>query len=112
MTGVAVLNLHLLDRGTRAEAVAGANFLLQRKIPEDVEYPYYTRYYAAQAAFQAGANIWPKTWERAQRILTSQAKNGSFPQSRNPKEPGQTYATAMSVLTLSIPLRLLPVYQK
>jgi hypothetical protein len=117
MTASAVLNLHLLDRPTRQEATVGAQFLLDNRIDNKTEYPYYARYYAAHAAFQTGGNTWTRIWRRTQNALlsedpTNQNADGSWPKSPTAKEPGQTYSTAMSILTLSIPLRLLPTYQR
>jgi hypothetical protein len=113
MTAAAVLNLYLLDRGARDEARAGVVYLDAHGVGDDAEYPYYARYYVTQAAFQAGEKLWPKVWEQTQsKLLQLQQKDGSWPQSRTANEPGQTYATALSVLTLSVPLRLLPTYQR
>jgi hypothetical protein len=75
--------------------------------------PYYSMYYSTQAAFQAGPPIWPVIWLVTQdRLLVTQMKDGGWPQSRSGEEPGRVYATAMSVLTLSVPYRLLPIYQR
>jgi hypothetical protein len=117
MTGTAVLNLHLLDRSSRQEAANGAQFLIDNRIDNKTEYPYYARYYSTQAAFQAGGEYWTRIWRRTRTALldegeTKQDKDGSWPQSRTANEPGQTYATAVAILTLSVPLRLLPTYQR
>jgi hypothetical protein len=117
MTASAVLDLHLLDRGSRSESRQGAAFLGRTPLNDKTDYPYYARYYAAQAAFQAGGDLWPTVWNRTQAdLLKAQREqkdnDGSWPPSRTANEPGQSYATAMSVLTLSVPLRLLPTYQR
>ena len=41
-----------------------------------------------------------------------QLPSGAWPQSASPEEPGEVYATAMAVLTLSVPNQVLPLYQK
>ncbi len=113
MTAAALLDLQLLDRAARPEVSAAGKYLDAHAVAENTEYPYYARYYTTQAAFQFGGKLWPKTWEQTQsKLLQLQQKDGSWPQSRTANEPGQSYATAMSVLTLSIPLRLLPTYQR
>ena len=117
MTASAVLTLHLLDRASRQEADLGAHFLLENRIDNKTEYPCYARYYAAHAAFQTGGEVWTRIWRRSRTALledgaTKQDADGSWPQSRSTKEPGRTYSTAMAVMTLSIPLRLLPTYQR
>jgi A-macroglobulin TED domain/Prenyltransferase and squalene oxidase repeat len=117
MTASGVLDLYLLDRAARPEARRGAAFLAAHLVDDKTEYPYYARYYTTQAAFQAGGDLWPTLWNRTQAdLLKLQAdqkeKDGAWPPSRTSNEPGQTYATAMSVLTLAVPLRLLPTYQR
>jgi hypothetical protein len=113
MTAAAALDLQLLDRVTRPEVVAAGKYLDAHAVADDTQYPYYARYYTTQAAYQFAGKLWPKIWEQNQtKLLQSQQKDGSWPQSRTSNEPGQTYATAMSLLTLSVPLRLLPTYQR
>ena len=117
MTASAVLDLNLLDRGTTREARQAAAFLARTPVDDKTEYPYYARYYTTQAAFQAGGDVWPTVWNRTQADLLKlqhdqKDADGSWPPSRTANEPGQTYATAMSVLTLAVPLRLLPTYQR
>lgn len=113
MTGSAVLTLQLLDRGSLNEVEQGARYLLDHPVADDTEYPYYARYYATQAGFQLGGTRWPDIWKRTQSaLLKSQQKDGAWPRSRTQDEPGQTYATALATLTVSIPLRLLPSYQR
>jgi hypothetical protein len=114
MTAAALLDLQLLDRPGRDEAVRAGEYLESHAVTDKTEYPYYARYYVTQAAFQHGGKLWAKVWEQTQaKILQTQEKEaGAWPRSRTSKEPGQTYATAMSVLTLSVPLQLLPTYQR
>jgi hypothetical protein len=115
MTAAALLDLQLLDRASRDEVAVAGKFLDAHAVGDNTEYPYYARYYTTQAAFQFGGKLWAKVWEQTQSKLLqlqSQQKDGSWPPSRTSNEPGQTYATAMSVLTLAVPLRLLPTYQR
>ncbi len=113
MTGVGVLNLYLLDAADRPEALAGAKTLSEKFVNEQTRFPYYTYYYTTQAAYQAGENIWPTVWKVNQdQLLDQQQPDGGWPQSRSGEEPGRVYATAMSVLTLTVPYRLLPIYQR
>ena len=113
MTASAALDLQLLDRGGRQEVIAASNYLDAHPLADNAEYPCYARYYTTQAAYQFGGKLWPKIWDQTQsKLLKLQDKQGHWPPSRSAKEPGQTYSTAMSVLTLSIPLRLLPTYQR
>ena len=114
MTGVGVLNLYLLDASARPEAAGGARWLASHPVGDATRMPYYSMYYATQAAFQAGGDAWPAVWADVQaKLLPSQDKtDGAWPQSHSGEEPGRVYATSMSLLTLSVPYRLLPVYQR
>jgi hypothetical protein len=113
MTGVGVLNLFLLDASDRSETAAGEQWLLAHPVNDETRMPYYSMYYSTQAAFQAGEPVWPVIWRITQdRLLSTQMKDGGWPQSRSGEEPGRVYATAMAVLTLSVPYRLLPIYQR
>jgi hypothetical protein len=113
MTGVGVLNLYLLDASNRPETAAGEQWLLAHPMRDDTSMPYYSMYYSTQAAFQGGDPVWPIIWKVTQdRLLGTQMKDGGWPQSRNGEEPGRVYATAIAVLTLSVPYRVLPIYQR
>jgi hypothetical protein len=116
MTGVGLLGIFLLDRTDRPEITAAAGrFLLAHPIdPQQTRYPYYAFYYATQAAFQAGEPVWPAVWQQNSRRLVEQqtAGDGGWPASHSSEEPGRVYATSMAVLTLAVPYRLLPVYQR
>jgi hypothetical protein len=113
VTGVAVLNLYLMDAADRAEAQRGAQFLLDNAVNENTRFGYYAFYYTTQAAFQVGRQVWSGVWKRnSERLLALQMDDGGWPQSSSSEEPGRTYATSMAVLALSVPMRLLPIYQR
>jgi hypothetical protein len=67
-------------------------------------HPEYGRYYAAQGMFQLGGKYW-KTWAdwMYPYLLKSQKEDGSW---------GGTYVTAMNILSLTVPCRQLPIYQR
>ena len=113
LTGVGVLNLYLLDAADRPEVRDGAIFLVQNPVKENSPFPYYYAYYTTQAAFQAGEPTWSAVWKITQdRLLALQMPDGGWPTSKSSHEPGRIYATTMSLLTLSVPYRLLPIYQR
>ncbi len=64
----------------------------------------YGRYYAAQGMFQLGGKYW-KTWAdwMFPHLLKTQHENGSW---------GETYVTAMNILSITVPCRQLPIYQR
>jgi len=88
------------------EYLAGA---LPRDQPR---FPYYAAYYAAHTAQRVGGELWTRTWaDTVARLLPMQQRDGGWPASSNSQEPGRVYATAMAVLTLSVPSGVLPMQQ-
>ncbi len=68
-------------------------------------YPEYFRYYMAQALYQTDYEAWQKWNAMTVRILhETQAEDGSFSRS--------AYSTAMSLLTLALNYRFLPIYER
>lgn len=71
-------------------------------------YPFYNRYYTAQALFQGDFAAWQKWNLRTIRMLKDQqADDGSFKSGH-----GQAYGTAMSLLSLALNYRFLPIYER
>lgn len=76
---------------------------------------FYSTYYCSQAMAQLGGRHWKQFFPSlANVLLRSQQSSGEWP-----PEPygadrsfGNTYTTAMAVLSLTPPLQLLPVYQR
>ncbi len=70
---------------------------------------YYGQYYAAQAMYLAGGEHWAR-WFPAVRdeLIGAQQQNGSWPSANS----GSPYATAMSLIILQMPNRLLPIFQR
>jgi hypothetical protein len=115
-TAVGGLALQLLDRARRPEVTAAAKYLADHPVGRDTEYACLARFAGTWAAHQQGGPAWPAAWDRTQAKLLgyqNESNDGSIPAARkNSKETGLTYTTAMSVLTLTIPMRLLPSYQR
>ena len=113
-TAIGILGLYLLDADEHPGLADAQKFLLQAaaQIPPP-KFPYYTAYYVMQAALQAGEPTWG-TLSRPylDTLVTIQSPDGGWPPSPVAEEPGRVYATAMAVLTLSVPYRLLPIYQR
>lgn len=92
-----------LDRGLR--------FLLNHKRGakgSGAGHYFYGHYYAAQAMFLAGGEHWAEwfPWIREQ-LLGSQTPDGAWPSAH-----GESYGTAMALLVLQVPNRLLPIFQR
>lgn len=113
MTGVAVLNLYLLDGAERPELPPANRFLAGNLVTENTRFATYAAYYATQAAHQAGGATWAAVWPATMdRLLAAQMSDGGWPASKASEEPGRVYSTSMNVLTLAVPYRLLPIYQR
>lgn len=129
MTAVALLNLYLLDTAPAVlsspasapassyaqhpELAQAAQFLRDHPLTEEVRFFYYACHYVAQAAHQVGEPTWPAVWNPLQqRLLALQQPDGGWPPSRTGEEPGRVYSTSLATLTLSVPFRLLPIYQR
>ena len=71
-------------------------------------YPFYFRYYMAQALFQGDFEAW-KWWNRKtiRQLTEMQNDDGSFRSSHGP-----VYGTAMSLLALALNYRFLPIYER
>ncbi|WP_417848960.1 squalene--hopene cyclase [Thalassoglobus sp.] len=86
---------------------------LTRQITNNLEYPgnsypFYFRYYMAQALFQADFESWKK-WNQLniRQIQDMQSDSGSFR-----SQHGEAYGTAMSMLALALNYRFLPIYER
>jgi hypothetical protein len=113
LTGVGILNLYLLDASDRPEIAAGASYVVSHPLAADSRYFYYHCFYTTLAAYQVGGTTWPAVWKVTQgQLLPMQQQDGGWPQSATAEEPGRVYATSMAVLTLAVPYRLLPIYQR
>jgi hypothetical protein len=73
------------------------------------EYYYYGQYYAVQATWHAGGDLW-EIWYPAARdeLLNLQLGDGSW------SDPwlGNEFATAMSLITLQVPNNYLPILER
>ena len=93
---------------------AGMQYLVREYVGADqqtsrgIAHYYYGHYYAVQAAFLAGGGYWDQWFPRIRRdLIEQQQPNGSWNSSH-----GEAYATAMSLLILQIPNRLMPIFQR
>ena len=78
--------------------------------PQDrtVGHYFYGHYYAAQAMFLAGDEYWQRWWPAIRtELLAKQEPEGYWR-----GQAGQEYGTAMALIILQMPNRLLPIFQK
>ncbi len=86
---------------------------VSRQVVANVEhneggYPFYFRYYMAQALFQSDFEAWQRWNTKTIRQLKAmQDEDGGFQSSH-----GKAYGTAMSMLALALNYRFLPVYER
>lgn len=87
---------------------AALNHITTRLEHQGEGYPHYFRYYMAQALFQGDFDAWSK-WDRenTRMLRTTQQDDGSFTSNH-----GQAYGTAMSLLSLALNFRFLPIYER
>jgi hypothetical protein len=119
-TATGVLAIYLLDAKQEdlAKAAKAARSLVEHPIDEQNAYPFYSIYYVTHAAFAAGDDTWEAVSKvTLARVVKCQSSDGSWmtlseANKSNTSEPGKVYRTAMAVLTLAVPQRLLPIYQK
>ncbi len=113
LTGAAILCLELCGKHLDPMSLKGSQYLEKtyaRALPGSGQ-RYYGLYYTAQGLFQIGGPVWRgfATWmydtfvpqQRADGSWSGQGNNGS-----------DAYATAMTVLSLTVPYRMLPIYQR
>lgn len=77
------------------------------KTQEQTHY-YYGHYYAVQAMFFAGGRHWENWWPAIRdELLSKQTDDGSWT-----GEGGTEYGTAMALIILQMPNRLMPIFQR
>lgn len=73
-------------------------------------FPYYAQYYCAQAMFQAGGRYWRDYYPRMRDLLIRQQRlDGSWEASAREND---VQVTAMALIILQLPHRLLPIFER
>lgn len=109
-TGAGVASLEVCGQYDSREVIRGLDYLIAQIGASDrMQHFHYGTYYAAQAVYQAkDARRWEQWFPRVRdQVLGLQKPNGTWE-----SEYGDPYATSMMVLTLAIPYRYLPIYQR
>lgn len=121
MVGVGILSLAMAGQHDTRVAQRAGDWLLAypfRGFGERVgsgDRFFYSVYYCTQAMAQLGGHYWKQFFPGvASVLLRSQQASGEWPSEPNSGDRvyGNTYTTAMAVLSLTPPLQLLPVYQR
>lgn len=113
-TAAGLLSLQVAGQYDAAEVIGSANWLLTS--PPEINEPwfFYGTYYYAQGMYQRGGEHAAIARQKTeQMLLETQNDDGSwFPRNGNEKSAGAVYATALSLLSLSVYHHFLPIYQK
>jgi len=106
--GIAALQYAGIYKGEEIER--GLQYLSRFKPPKErtVGHYFYGHYYAAQAMFLAGNVYWVDWWPAVRRELIERQSPEGFWRG----QAGQEYGTAMALIILQMPNRLLPIFQK
>jgi hypothetical protein len=84
------------------------NYLRQRIEEPAGTYLEYVRYYEAQALFQGDL----ESWEKWNRLLVRQLKEAQLPDGSIRGRFGPTISTSLSLLSLALNYRFLPIYER
>jgi hypothetical protein len=114
-TGTALLSLELAGNHRDKTALAAGDYVL-KNMPKTFGggYFYYGLYYSSQGMFQLGGDHWDKfAANMYDMMLKFQKPDGSWPDAAGGEgNAGPCYATAMSVLAMSVSYCQLPIYQR
>lgn len=106
--GVAALQYAGIYGGEEIER--GLEYIKRFTPPKEqtVGHFFYGHYYSAQAMFLAGDKYWQQWWPAIrEELLRKQAPEGFWR-----GQAGQEYGTAMAMIILQMPNRLIPIFQK
>ena len=121
MVGAGILSLALSGQHQTAIAQRAGDWLLSHPFQAFGESVgggdrfFYSAYYCSQAMAQLGGRYWRQFFPSlASTLLRSQESSGEWPPEPygNDQMYGNTYTTALAILSLTPPLQLLPVYQR
>lgn len=121
MVGAGALSLAMAGQHQTRIAQRAGDWLLAhpfRRFGESVgrgDRFFYSSYYCSQAMAQLGGRHWKQFFPGFVNVLLSaQQPSGEWPPEPHGSDDmfGNTYTTALAVLSLTPPLQLLPVYQR
>jgi hypothetical protein len=107
-TSIANLAYAISHRKNLLEYRATLLFLVQRLDQPPGAFEEYTRYYEAHALFQGDI----ASWEKWNSLLIGQIKNAQLADGSIPGRFGPTTSTALSLLSLALNYRFLPIYER
>jgi hypothetical protein len=107
-SSIATLVYSISKRKDWTQYDATSNYIAGNLEHQEGGYPFYFRYYMAQALFQSDYEAWTR-WKRlnTDMLRDQQREDGHFDSSHGP-----AYGTAMSLLSLALEYRYLPIYER
>jgi hypothetical protein len=75
-------------------------------------YLYYGNYYATVAMYQAGGKYWQEWWPALRDKMVQEQTSGGAWRSGESQQYGEAFGTSLALLTLQIPYRFLPIFQR
>jgi hypothetical protein len=120
VVGGGIVALSLGGEHQSAMAENGGKWILAQsfddynKRPHKFDRYHYSAFYCSQAMFQLGGEYWAKFYPRLTKTLVAhQRQDGSWqPESTKDTHYGNVYTSALTVLALTPPYQLLPIYQR
>jgi hypothetical protein len=107
-SSIATLTYAVARRKDLAEYKATLAYIKQRIEQPTQMYLEYVRYYEAQALFQGDL----ESWEKWNKLLVRQLKESQLPDGSFRGQFGPTIATSLSLLSLALNYRFLPIYER
>ena len=113
MTAAGLLAMQVCGQYDSPLVSGASEWLLQNPPKKHERFFHYGVYYYAQAMHQVGGKYAKEADARVAKLLTpEQEKNGSWLPNGEERNIGTVYATALSVLSLSVRYHYLPIYQR
>ncbi len=107
-SSIATLAYAVARRKDLPEYKATLGYLKQRLEQPAEIYLEYVRYYEAQALFQGDL----EAWEKWNKLLVRQLKESQLPDGSIRGQFGPTISTSLSLLSLALNYRFLPIYER
>lgn len=122
--GAGVLALAHAGKNGSQEAIASGEWILKHDFsdynqvtaahaPQIADRYHYGAVVCSQAMFQLGGKYWKQFFPPlVNALLKNQKSDGSWPPEQRDQQFGNCYSTALSVLALSVPDQILPIFQR
>ena len=120
MAGAGVLSMSLAGEHHSEQAETAARYILKRPfdqytrpIPGE-QYASYAAFYCSHGLFQMGGEFWDEFYPQlVNTLLKSQRANGSWAMMEGKEaQIGPEYVTCLTILALTPPYQMLPIFQR